>query len=79
MGAELEELKERVGSAELVGERLPLSVHLEEVRLGIERLERARFEGRRIEGKQLKMALDGDGGIAEEPLRWKGQQRSIGR
>jgi hypothetical protein len=78
MGSELEELKERVGSAELVGEKLPLSVHLEEVRLGIERLEKARFEGRRVEGEQLRKALGSDG-VAENPLGWKGSGKGIGR
>ena len=50
MGAELEELKERVGSAELQRDygrtKVPLDVHLEAIRLGVERLEVAR-EGER--------------------------------
>ena len=42
MGAELEELRERVGGVELLGGKgsVPLSLHIENMELGVERLER---------------------------------------
>jgi hypothetical protein len=60
MGAELEELRERVGSAELLKDRkeIPLSVHLESIRLGVERLERGREASRELEQSHLNRVLD---------------------
>lgn len=59
MGAELEELRERVGTVELVGERkgVPLSVHIETIELGVERLEQRRNWARGVENKQMRKAL----------------------
>ena len=76
MGAELEELKSRVGSAELQRDygktKVPLDVHLEAIRLGVERLEVAR-EGERarergwvrgqMEDVQGKMLGEGREGV----------------
>ncbi len=63
MGAELEELRERVGSAELLEGRkeIPLSVHLESIRLGVERLERGREASRELEQSHLNRVLDRGG------------------
>ena len=63
MGAELEELRERVGSAELLKDRkeIPLSVHLESIRLGVERLERGREASRELEKSHLNRVLDRGG------------------
>ncbi|KAK5688393.1 hypothetical protein LTS10_000371 [Elasticomyces elasticus] len=47
--ATLEDLRERVAGPEVLGERVPLEVHIESINLGIERLERQRDEGRRAE------------------------------
>ncbi|KAL9115958.1 MAG: hypothetical protein Q9227_000326 [Pyrenula ochraceoflavens] len=61
MGAELEELRERVGSAGVArdsGYEVPLSVHLESLRKGIERLEEARGKGREVEGRVVRGVLD---------------------
>jgi hypothetical protein len=60
MGAELEELRERVGSAELLKDRkeIPLSVHLESIRLGVERLEQGREASRELEQSHLNRVLD---------------------
>lgn len=60
MGAELEELRERVGSAEVLRHRadIPLAVHLESIRLGVERLERGREAARELEKHHLERVLD---------------------
>jgi hypothetical protein len=60
MGAELEELRERVGSAEVLRYRadIPLAVHLESIRLGVERLERGREAARELEKHHLDRVLD---------------------
>lgn len=60
MGAELEELRERVGSAELLRDRadIPLAVHLESIRLGVERLEEGRKKARELESGHVRRVLD---------------------
>lgn len=60
MGAELEELRERVGSAELLRDRanIPLAVHLESIRLGVERLEDGRKKARELESGHVRRVLD---------------------
>ena len=61
MGAELEELRERVGSAgagRSAGVEIPLSVHLESLRKGVERLEDVRGKERRIQGQVHRGVLD---------------------
>ncbi|KAL8760838.1 MAG: hypothetical protein Q9184_002997 [Pyrenodesmia sp. 2 TL-2023] len=59
MGAELEELRARAGTVELVGERkgLPLIAHIESIELGVERLEQRRNWARSTEDKELRKAL----------------------
>lgn len=66
MGAELEELRERVGSAELLRDRvdIPLAVHIESIRLGVERLEQGREAAREVEKSHVKRVLD----KAQEPV-----------
>ncbi|KAL8693497.1 MAG: hypothetical protein Q9218_001686 [Villophora microphyllina] len=71
MGAELEELRERVGTVELVGGingGVPLSVHIEAIEMGVERLEERRNWARGIENERLRKALDrkGEKGTARE-------------
>ena len=60
MGTELEELRERVGSAEVLRGRadIPLAVHLESIRLGVERLEQGREAARELERNHLQRVLD---------------------
>ena len=60
MGAELEELRERVGGVELLGGRrgIPLSVHIENIELGVERLEQGRIRAREIENEALRKTLN---------------------
>ncbi|MCJ1361801.1 hypothetical protein MMC16_000901 [Acarospora aff. strigata] len=61
MGAELEELRERVGSAELLRDTradVPLAVHIENIELGVERLEAGREKARGVEKEYLRRTLD---------------------
>ena len=60
MGAELEELRERVGGVELLGGKgsVPLSLHIENIELGVERLERGRKGAKELENEELKKALE---------------------
>ncbi|OCK77331.1 hypothetical protein K432DRAFT_304479 [Lepidopterella palustris CBS 459.81] len=65
IAAGLEDLRERVAAPEVVGVRqeVPLSFHLEYIRLGVERLEGVRGDARRMEGEHYKKILDK--GVAE--------------
>ncbi len=64
MGAELEELRMRVGSAELQRdygkEAVPLEMHIESIRMGVERLEIGREKAREVERGHVRRVL-GDG------------------
>lgn len=64
MGAELEELRERVGGVELLGGKggVPLSVHIENIELGVERLEKGRNQARGVENEELRKTLSGGPG-----------------
>ena len=69
MSAELEELRERVGGVELLGAKgvVPLSVHIENIELGVERLERGRKGAKELENEELRKTLE----------RGKGPERMI--
>ena len=60
MGAELEELRERVGGVELLGgsRGIPLSVHIENIELGVERLEKGRNRAKGVENEELRKTLE---------------------
>lgn len=64
MGAELEELRSRVGSAELQRdfgkEPVPLEVHIESIRMGVARLEEGREKAREVERGHVRRVI-GDG------------------
>ncbi|KAL8740802.1 MAG: hypothetical protein Q9190_006528, partial [Brigantiaea leucoxantha] len=64
MGAELEDLRERAGGVELLvgtgaGGKggIPLQVHIENIELGVERLEQRRNWAKQLENEQVKKAL----------------------
>ena len=61
MGAELEELRERVGGTELLGGRgsIPLSLHIENIEMGVERLEKGRKGAKELENEELRKSLEG--------------------
>ncbi|TVY80917.1 hypothetical protein LSUE1_G005960 [Lachnellula suecica] len=60
MGAGLEDLRERVGAPELLRDRrdIPLSVHIENIQRGVERLEEQRINSRKLENDQLRQTMD---------------------
>ena len=60
MGAELEELRERVGSVELLGGKgsIPLSLHIENIEMGVERLESGRKGAKELENEELRKTLE---------------------
>lgn len=60
MGAGLEDLRERVGSPELLRDRIdiPLSVHLENIQKGVERLEEGRQNARKLEDEHIRRTLE---------------------
>lgn len=60
MGAGLEDLRERVGSPELLRDRLdiPLSVHIENIQKGVERLEESRQNARKLEDQHIRQTLE---------------------
>lgn len=60
MGAELEELRERVGGVELLGVKagVPLSVHIENIEMGVDRLERGRKGAKELEHEEMRKTLE---------------------
>jgi hypothetical protein len=60
MSAGLEDLRERVGSPELLRDRvdIPLSVHIENIQRGVERLEEGRRATRKLEDEQIRKTLE---------------------
>lgn len=60
MGSGLEDLRERVGSPELLRDRLdiPLSVHIENIEKGVERLEASRQHTRKLEDAHIRQTLE---------------------
>ena len=60
MGAGLEDLRERVGSPELLRDRMdiPLSVHIESIQRGVERLEEGRQNARKLENEHIRQTLE---------------------
>lgn len=65
MGAGLEDLRERVGTPELLRGRLdiPLEIHLENIMRGVERLEAGRESAKKIEQDIFTRAVHGPGEI----------------
>lgn len=60
IGAGLEDLRERVGSPELLRDRLdiPLSVHIENIQRGVERLEEGRQNARKSDNEYTAQVLE---------------------
>ncbi|KAF2862004.1 hypothetical protein K470DRAFT_263139 [Piedraia hortae CBS 480.64] len=54
----LEDLRERVAMPEVLGDKVPLEVHIEHVTRGIERLERQRDAGRKAELEGYRRVLE---------------------
>ena len=71
MSAELEELRERVGSVELLGGMgtVPLRLHIENIEMSVERLERGRKGAKELENEELARTLGrgmGEGRVIDE-------------
>ncbi|KFY22136.1 hypothetical protein V493_06823 [Pseudogymnoascus sp. VKM F-4281 (FW-2241)] len=60
IGSGLEDLRERVGSPELLRDRIdvPLSVHIENIQRGVERLEEGRQSARKSEQEHIAQTLE---------------------
>jgi hypothetical protein len=60
IAAGLEDLRERVGGPELLRDRIdiPLSVHIENIQKGVERLENVRQSARKVEDEQIRRTLE---------------------
>jgi hypothetical protein len=60
IGAGLEDLRERVGSPELLRDRIdvPLSVHIENIQRGVERLEEGRQSAKKVENEHIRHTLE---------------------
>lgn len=58
IAAGLEDLRERVGMPDLLGDDVPLRQHIETIQLGVERLERQREESRKVETDAYRKVLD---------------------
>jgi hypothetical protein len=61
----LEDLRERVAMPETVGDVVPLEVHIQNINLGIERLEQQRDSSRKLEQERLASIT----GRADERMR----------
>lgn len=60
MGAELGQLQERVGEVDFVDAGkggVPLSVHIENIELGVERLEHSRSRAEGVQSEELKRVM----------------------
>lgn len=70
MGVELEELRERVGGVELLGGKMgvPLRLHIENIEMGVERLEEGRGKARDLESEMMRKTVDGVGAPGLESL-----------
>ena len=47
-----------MGATEVLGDDVPLRQHIETIQMGLERLERQREEGRRVETEAYRRVLD---------------------
>jgi hypothetical protein len=60
IGAGIEDLRERVGTPELLRDRvdIPLSVHIENIQRGVERLEEGRSSAKKAENEHIRQTLE---------------------
>jgi len=60
IGSELEDLRERVGAPALFRDRVdvPLEVHLDNIRRGVERLEESRQIAKKVENEHIRQTLE---------------------
>lgn len=74
MGAELEELRERVASPGMMRaagvKQIPLSVHMENIELGVERLEAGRAKAKEVQDRHVRRVLDQADGHGREDIKY---------
>jgi hypothetical protein len=58
MSADMEELRERVAAPEIVGERIPVEVHMKSIRAGLERLREGRLRAKEVEEAAVRKVLE---------------------
>ncbi|PFH53158.1 hypothetical protein AMATHDRAFT_73706 [Amanita thiersii Skay4041] len=58
MSDDMEDLRERVATPELVGPSIPMEVHVKSIQNGIERLQEGRNRAKRIEADAVRRVLD---------------------
>ncbi|KAF8623605.1 hypothetical protein AX17_007308 [Amanita inopinata Kibby_2008] len=58
MSDDMEDLRERVATPELVGPSVPIEVHIQSIQNGIERLQEGRNRARRIEADAVRRVLE---------------------
>ncbi|EKM58534.1 uncharacterized protein PHACADRAFT_252952, partial [Phanerochaete carnosa HHB-10118-sp] len=62
MSEDMEDLRERVAAPELIGERIPVEVHMKSIRAGLERLQQGRTRAQEREEETVRRLL----GVEEE-------------
>ncbi|KAI9463285.1 hypothetical protein BJY52DRAFT_1115869 [Lactarius psammicola] len=63
MAEDMEELRERVAAPQLVGETIPIHVHMKSLRSGLERLKGRRAGARKMEEEIVKRVMGGKGEV----------------
>jgi len=76
IASQLEDLRERVGAADMGVLEIPLRQHIENIQLGVERLERQRDESRRVESESYRRVLDRNNVMGDDRLV-EGSVRSV--
>ena len=63
MAEEMEELRERVAAPELVGDAIPIDVHMKSISSGLERLKERRIGAKLLEERLRNQALGSEDGV----------------
>ncbi|KAF5329412.1 hypothetical protein D9619_009147 [Psilocybe cf. subviscida] len=57
MSADMEDMRERVALPDLVGDRVPVEVHMESIQMGLKRLSEGRLKAKRLQEDTVKKAF----------------------
>jgi hypothetical protein len=60
MSSDMEDIRERVAAPELTISKIPVKVHIESIRIGLERLKEKRVQAKRLEEEAVRHVLIGD-------------------
>ncbi|KAF8896156.1 hypothetical protein BD779DRAFT_1639532 [Infundibulicybe gibba] len=58
LGGDVEEMRERVSAPELLGDRIPVQVHMRSIQAGLERLRESRVHAKRVEEDTVRRVLE---------------------